>query len=150
AVLLLLGCWLFHVTSWAQSSNAPVITAEPTSQFVLPATDVMFSVTATNPYWMELTTNSWGSFGAATNAISDGLNSGRLMIHYDFYAIPDTMHVYYDGFLLFDSGLMSGAGTLVFDYGPGLSTNVIIVINEGDNPDPNTAWDYTATASIPL
>src|SRR5262249_3247786 len=39
---------------------------------------------------------------------------------------------------------VSGAATVVVNYGPGTSTQVEIVMNEG-NGQPGTVWDYTAT-----
>jgi len=111
---------------------------------------VVLSVTATNPDWVTLTTNSWGSSAAATNVLSTGQNTGLLVLDYDFYAIPDTLDVYYDGQLLLDSGPRSGAGHFELIYGPGISTNVIVVINQGGNSDPDTAWEYSATVSGPL
>ncbi|MEO5802117.1 MAG: S8 family serine peptidase [Verrucomicrobiota bacterium] len=82
--------------------------------------------------------------GAYTNIISTTLNSGILNINYEFFDVPDTLHVYYDGSLIFDSGLISGSATFSVPFGPGISTNIVIVINEGGNADPSTAWQYTA------
>src|SRR4051812_33794138 len=146
-LLLLLCCALLPHCMRAQSSDLPVIITQPQSQFVLPGDTVTVSVTATNPNWVTLTTNSWGSSDATTNLLSTGQNSGVLVIDFDFYAIPDTLSVYYDGSLIFDSGLQSGSGRFTVNYGPGISTNVEIVLNEGGNSDPNTAWDYSATVS---
>src|ERR1043166_359912 len=33
--------------------------------------------------------------------------------------------------------------TMVIPYGPGVSTNITIVINQNGNPDTNTVWEYT-------
>jgi hypothetical protein len=41
--------------------------------------------------------------------------------------------------------LASGGGTFSVDYGPGASTNIVIIVNEGNNPNASTAWIYTAS-----
>ena len=82
--------------------------------------------------------------------------SGRIRIDYDFLSIPDELRVYYPprsqgGALIFDSGLINGAGTFNVNYGPGTSTSVEIVMNEGGQ-DPGTAWfldNITITPNVP-
>jgi subtilisin-like proprotein convertase family protein len=86
-----------------------------------------------------------GAAEAATNIIAAGVNAGTIIIDYDFFTIPDAMHIYYDGTLIFDSGLIGGSGQFAVDFGPGVSQNVEIVMNEGGNNQTNTAWNYTAT-----
>jgi len=54
------------------------------------------------------------------------------------------MRIYYDGARIFNSGLINGSGKFAVDYGPGVSTNVIIIMNEGGNPN-QTEWTYTVT-----
>jgi len=89
------------------------------------------------------TTN--GDWQANTNIIGPVPTSGTLWIDYDFYAIPDTLSVNYDGTNVFGSGSVSNAGRFVIPYGPGSSTNLTIVMNEGNNADTNSQWEYTAT-----
>ncbi len=79
-----------------------------------------------------------------TNTIGTTFNEGVITIDYKFYNVPDRMTVYYDGNLIFDTGTISGSGTIDIPYGPGVSTDVVIVMNETGGP-PGTAWDYTAT-----
>ena len=55
------------------------------------------------------------------------------------------MTIYYEGNLIFDSGLVSDLGTFTVDFGPGVSTNLVIVMNEGGNDNFNTRWEYQAT-----
>jgi subtilisin-like proprotein convertase family protein/subtilisin family serine protease len=86
-----------------------------------------------------------GDFNANTNIIQVGQNFGTLIVNYDFFTLPDTMHVYYDGSLIFDSGLISNGGQFVINFGPGASTSVMILMNEGNNTDTNTAWQYQAS-----
>ncbi len=95
-------------------------------------------------------TNEPGQFSSggpqgATNVIPTGGNQGTLIINYDFFSVPDTMHVYYDGIKILDSGLISGAGTFQVDFGPGLSTNVTIIIDENSPSTTGDLWQYTAT-----
>jgi len=97
-----------------------------------------------------LTTNvipQTSSGGAAEhiNVIPAGTNVGTLEITYQFFTVPDYMHVYYDGVLIFDSGLINGAGSFSVDFGPGTSTNVTIVMNEGNSSLTGTAWTYTGS-----
>jgi subtilisin-like proprotein convertase family protein len=86
-----------------------------------------------------------GDANADTNVLNVGANQGTLIINYNFFTIPDQMQIFYDQKLLFDSGLIPGSGTFSVNFGPGTSTNVQIVMNKGNNSDPNTLWDYTAT-----
>lgn len=77
---------------------------------------------------------------------------GILNITYDFLAVPDTLRVYYPprGFagstLVFDTGLVNGINTITVPFGPGTSTLVEIVMNEGTGIT-GTVWEYTATAT---
>lgn len=73
------------------------------------------------------------------------LQEGTLVIDYDFQNAPDQMTVYYDGQLIFDSGFTNGTRLVSLDYGPGLSTNIVIIMNEGTTRTGGTAWSYTAT-----
>jgi subtilisin family serine protease len=91
--------------------------------------------------------SSTGGPQASTNVINTGENSGTLAINYDFYSLPDDMRIYYEGNLLYDSGLVSGRGSVNLNYGPGASTVVTIVMNEGGNYDINTAWFYAVATT---
>src|SRR5260221_5933976 len=88
-----------------------------------------------------------GAASANTNVIpiNSPNNAGTLIISYNMETLPDDMRVYYNGVRIFDSGLISGAGTFSVDFGPGVSTNVVVIMNENGNPDPNTQWKYSAT-----
>ena len=73
-----------------------------------------------------------------------------------FLLRPDQLRVYYPprsqgGALIFDSGVINGAGTFTVNYGPGTSTSVEMVMNEGGQ-DPGTVWDLfdiTITPNVP-
>jgi len=79
---------------------------------------------------------------AVTSFFDTGQTSGALMISYDFYSLPDTMHVYYEGQLIWDSGLVSNAGVTNLHYGPGNSTLITVIMNEGGSSSSLTAWWY--------
>ncbi len=106
---------------------------------------------STNGYGTStLTTNvfpvtSTGDANPNTNIFSTAQNSGTINIDYDFFQVPDQLQIYYDGLLIYDTGLISGAGTISVPFGPGLSTNVVVVVNGQGNPNPTTQWRYTAT-----
>lgn len=84
----------------------------------------------------------YGSAESRTN-INTGATSGQITLVWNFYSVPDIINVYYDGNLIFTTGLTNGSGTNVITYGPGSSTYVTIVVNEGSG-DPGTVWDYNA------
>jgi subtilisin-like proprotein convertase family protein len=85
-----------------------------------------------------------GSTNAATNIVVTTEQEGILEIDYNFFQNPDTLKVYYDGVVIFDSGRVSGAGRFSVEYGPGSSTNLFITMNEQGNRDGNL-WEYTVT-----
>src|SRR6187401_1960559 len=45
-----------------------------------------------------------GNSIAATNVLSPVPSSGLLLVDYDFYVVPDTLDVFYDGSQIFASG----------------------------------------------
>jgi subtilisin-like proprotein convertase family protein len=92
-------------------------------------------------------TRTAGNYYADTNILHVGANQGTLFLDYDFYVLPDTMHVYYDDVLIYDSGLVSSNSAVSIPFGPGLSTNLVIIMDEGNNSDTNTLWEYTATVT---
>jgi subtilisin family serine protease/subtilisin-like proprotein convertase family protein len=106
----------------------------------------------TNGYgFTETVTNvapqsSSGGPEASTTVLDTGVTQGSLRIDYIFYQIPDTLRILYEGNQIFDSGLVSGTGTWNVAYGPGSSTVVTLIMNQGGNPDPSTKWDYTVTS----
>ena len=82
---------------------------------------------------------------AATNSLSPIPPGGTLSIQYDFFQIPDTMNIYYEGVNVFSSGLIAGAGQFVVPYGAGASTDITIVMNEGGaitGGSPPSNWSY--------
>jgi subtilisin-like proprotein convertase family protein len=94
-----------------------------------------------------VTVSADGGWEAQTNVINTGQTAGELAIGYDFFSLPDEMHVYYENQLIFNSGQVTNSGTFNIPYGPGASTSVTIIMNEGSTQDTNTAWIYTLTTS---
>ena len=88
-------------------------------------------------------TQTAGGATASTNVLGPVGTSGTLLINYDFYSVPDTMDVYYQGVDIFSSGPVSNSGQFVIPFGPGLATNLVIVMNQGNNTNSTTAWEYT-------
>lgn len=102
---------------------------------------------------VPLTLNVGGAAGGGeftTGPIDTAATSGTITINYDMFVAADRLTVYYPprgvpgSTLLGDTGLVTGTGTLVVNYGPGTSTEIEIVMNEGD-PFGTPIWDFTAT-----
>jgi subtilisin-like proprotein convertase family protein len=83
-----------------------------------------------------------------TNIVATGATVGTLTIDYNFRTAPDQMTVYYDGAPtpLLDTGMINGVGRLTVNYGPGASTEVVIIMNEFGNAQTSTLWDYTVSS----
>jgi len=79
------------------------------------------------------------------NVIDTGLTSGTVKIDYDFFQVSDSLRVYYQSVLLYDTGVTNGAGSISVNFGPGLSTVVTIVVNEGGSTNATTRWEYVAS-----
>jgi subtilisin-like proprotein convertase family protein len=86
-----------------------------------------------------------GGPNAQSNSIPVGQNQGTLIIDYNFFQIPDEMHIYYDGNLIRNTGPLSGSGRFSLNFGPGISTDIVIIMNEAGNTNSGTMWNYTAT-----
>jgi subtilisin-like proprotein convertase family protein len=94
-----------------------------------------------------LPVDSGGGFEAYTNIVDTGRTTGTFSLSWDFYWVPDQLRVYYDGQLLFDTGFTNGTGFTNLSYGPGNSELLVITVNEGDNPDTGTLWEYELTST---
>lgn len=75
-----------------------------------------------------------------------GATSGVINIRYNFYFIPDSMRIYYEGNLIYDSGFVNGARSISVNYGPGVGTKIEVVMNEGSGLF-GTVWDYSLDIS---
>jgi hypothetical protein len=81
----------------------------------------------------------------STNIFTPVPTSGTLLIDYNFFAIPDTMDVYYDNTDIFSSGITSGTGQFDISYGPGPSTSITIIMDQAYDPGPGDLWEYVVT-----
>ncbi len=75
--------------------------------------------------------------------VDTGANSGTVIIDYDFLSVPDNIRVYYDGNRIFEL-FTNGLGRIQVNYGPGSSTLVTVVMNEGSGIF-GTVWLYSMT-----
>ena len=113
---------------------------------------------------INLSFTASGGFEEQRFPIDTGGTSGTITIDFRFYSIPDDLRIYYPpraqgGTLIYDTGLISDPvpppnpppppPPIVVSYGPGSSTFVEIVMNEGGNPDGGTAWDLLSVQIVP-
>ena len=88
-----------------------------------------------------------GSFGGQAediNVVDTGGKQGVITVNYDFLSIPDEMRIYYEGVLLTNTTYINGVGSFSINFGPGQSTIVTIVMNQGSGLI-GTYWEYTAS-----
>ncbi|MDW8308178.1 MAG: S8 family serine peptidase [Verrucomicrobiales bacterium] len=83
---------------------------------------------------------------AVTNVIPMGMNAGSFTVDYNFFDVPDRMTIYYENTRLLDTGFINGTGQFNLSFGPGTATDIVIVMNEGGNPNPITAYRYTVSS----
>lgn len=124
----------------------PVILEQPQSQTVVRGHSVTLSVVAAS---VNTSTQSYAR--AATGPREDRFlittagGEGRLVIHYDFFIVPDSLRIYRGGALIFNTGFTNGSGSATLFYGPTVysrSEDLEIVVNEGDTSNAITAWGY--------
>jgi autotransporter-associated beta strand protein len=80
-------------------------------------------------------------------SVDTGVNGGKIFAQYEMFGIPDRLTVYYPsralgGALILDTGLVSNSKLVAINYGPGASTIVELVMNEGGG-EPGTAWELS-------
>ncbi len=84
-----------------------------------------------------------GGQGTTRTRHALGLTPGMVQITYDMYGIPDRLDCFYMGILVASTGgLVSGTGTLQWNYAPAPSDSAwcLIVMSA---PNSGTAWVYT-------
>ena len=86
--------------------------------------------------------NSSGGFGLSTTSYPLPLGTpGTVVLRYDMYGAPDGAQLDYNGSTVATTGgLVSGQGTLTFNYGGGAPASIDVVMNGGS---VGTAWTYT-------
>ena len=95
-----------------------------------------------------------GGPAAVTNVVPIGVNAGTFTVDYNFYCAPDRMLILYDGAPIFDTGLTNNGcpaddsvpRQVKVPFGPGVNTNIVVVMNPGGNTETNTQWTYTISA----
>jgi subtilisin-like proprotein convertase family protein len=83
-----------------------------------------------------------GGPAGATNIFDLHQTSGTIPITWNFFTVPDTMDVYYQGTNIFSTGLINGSGATNITFGPGISTQIEVVMDATNHP-PATLWTYT-------
>ena len=83
-----------------------------------------------------------GGFGSNTNAVDTGSTAGVLTLNINTFVLVDNLRVYYEGVRLLDTNF---AAVLTFNipYGPGTSTVVTIIMNEGGVG--GSVWTYNGS-----
>lgn len=81
-----------------------------------------------------------------SNVIDTQGNSGQIDITFDFFGGADEIRVYYPpqgsgGSLVGTTGVVSGNGNVSISFGPGPSSLLEIVVDQGRTPTP---WNYSA------
>jgi len=78
---------------------------------------------------------------SATNQIPNVPNSATVTVNYDFQGAQGNLRIYYAGIRIFETNDVS-VGTTTVAYGPGIATDLFIIVNEGQ--PGNGPWQYTA------
>ena len=94
---------------------------------------------------VQVSRNAGGNDAEDRFLVDTGANAGTIIINYDFLFVPDSLAVFYDGNRILDTGLTNGSQIVQIEYGPGVSTQVEIVVNEGSSGIPGTLWFYDLT-----
>jgi autotransporter-associated beta strand protein len=127
------------------------------AELVSPGSPSQLTVTgATSNYIPPPLNLSFDASGGAAEQrflIDTGGTSGTITVDYDMFSIPDDCRVYYPpeaqgGTLIYDTGDVSNTGTFTVTYGPGTSTFIEIVMNEGGGLS-GTAWSLDSVVIKP-
>ena len=97
----------------------------------------------TNPFPSDGSAEPSGGYAEDSRYWDMHSKTGQFTITYDFYSIPDTMDVLYDGQTIYQTGLINGDGSITLPFGPGNTKLIQVIMNLGDNTDTGTAWEYT-------
>jgi hypothetical protein len=74
-----------------------------------------------------------------------GRTSGTFRFDFQAFTIPDRFEVFYEGKLLFDSGVVSGSGSQLLTFGPGSATFVTV---RATGFDAGTLYEYAVGCPI--
>jgi subtilisin-like proprotein convertase family protein len=90
-----------------------------------------------------LTTVSSTNLLAWTNDVPVGTNQGTLVLAYDSLAGTNSLAVYYDNTNILQLELTNGPGSATFNFGPGPSNDVVVIVDAGVAANTNLVWDYS-------
>ncbi len=80
-----------------------------------------------------------GGEGVTETTHGLGRSSGSFLFSWNAYGIPDRFQIFYQGALIFDSGVISGAGSATVVYA-GAATSVLVRVTGSTS---GTFWEYT-------
>lgn len=122
----------------------PVIVEQPQSVTVTEGQSVALAVGARGCVQDEAPTATRNSIVPDSERFEfeTGARSGQLLLDLEFYTVPDSIHIYYEGQLIFDT-TSTGYGQFLISYGPGSATSVEIIVNEESGSSPVSVWEYT-------
>ena len=137
-MFLLLGLLIYALLSHprcqnAVAPNASVMPADQTQQMPTPDTPTVVDCNAE--------VNSGGQ-GKTVTKHSLGSHSGRVILQYDMYTVPDMLTVYYDNRVIATTqDLVSGEGQLQWNYTAqnGKPQECIVEVQA---PEEDTKWIY--------
>ena len=122
-------------TSTTQTSTSTTTTSATTTT----------SSTSTQTAGCGTTTGSGAGSGSTTTAHQLGRTSGTFRFDFQAFTIPDRFEVFYEGKLLFDSGVVSGSGSQLLTFGPGSATFVTV---RATGFDAGTLYEYAVGCPI--
>jgi hypothetical protein len=82
-----------------------------------------------------------GGESSETIAVNMGKTSGTFDFQWNMYTVPDQMIVYYQGQKLFDTGCVSGTGSMSLTYG-GSSQQITVDVNADCTQQGSTSWQF--------
>jgi len=128
-------------------SDLDLTLVSPTGQRIL-LYENRGGVSATNMGHLNIFTNFFGAVqnggpNASTNVITPGVNSGTLVIDYNFFTVPDQLEVFDGSLEIFSSGFVSGSNTFNIPFNLVNGSTLTIIMNRGNNPVSSTEWEYT-------
>ena len=105
--------------------------------------------------WNTTSISGTDASGTDIRYWAPGLNSGYFTFSYNFYTVPDSVVITFDGNVIYSSGgYVSGSGVVNLMFGPtppGVTPIIEVEMNAA-GPYPGTAWDYvlSPTTQVPV
>ena len=82
-----------------------------------------------------------------TQVVNMGKAAGTFNFSWEMYSIKDRMIVRYGSTVLYDTGCVSGNGTVALTYS-GASTQVSVEVVPNCDATTGTAWDFTVSCPL--